>query len=81
MQIKRFFKDEIYLFRLKGHLKHFLENCRFSQKSGNDADSRGWGCHAIYAIMTHCVRKSICGSPHSKSAVSNFSECRFSYEN
>ena len=43
MQIKRFFKNVIYLFYCQGHLKHFLENYRLCRKSGNDAYSREWG--------------------------------------
>ena len=47
MQIKRFF------FCCQGNLKHFLENYRFCRKSGNDAYSKRWRCHAICVNMTH----------------------------
>ena len=30
-------------FCCQGHLKHILENYQYSQKSGNDAESRGLG--------------------------------------
>ena len=43
MQIKRFFKDVIYLFCFQVYLKHFLENYWFCRKSRNGAYSiRGW---------------------------------------
>ena len=53
--IKRF-KDVIYLFCCLGHLKHFLENYVFCQKSGNDTCSRRWGrggpcCLHDYDVM------------------------------
>ena len=55
--IKRF-KDVIYLFCCLGHLKHFLENYVFCQKSGNDTCSRRWGrgeSHVVCVIMTHSL--------------------------
>ena len=59
MYIQRFFKDAIYLFSCQGHLKQFIGNYQFRQKSGNDAYSRGLGGHVICVIMTHRAQKSI----------------------
>ena len=42
-------------FCCQGYLKHFLENCGFCLKSGNDAYSRGWGSCCLphyYALHT-----------------------------
>ena len=43
--------------------RNFLETYRFCRKSGNYANSRDWGGHALCVIMTQCLRKSIYDSP------------------
>ena len=56
-------KMQFAIFYPKNILNFFLENYGFSQKSGNEANSRGRRGHVLCVIMTHYLRKSICDSP------------------
>ena len=55
MEIRRFFKDVIYLFCFQKHLKQFLENYRLYRKSGDDVYSRGYGgsCYLRHFFRLH----------------------------
>ena len=44
-------KDVIYLFCCQGHLRHFLENNGFCQKSGNDMGVRGGGGVMLFGSL------------------------------
>ena len=64
IQIKRFFKDVVYLFCCQGHLKNFLESYWFSQKSGSGAYSSGWGergscCLCHYDVLRTKIDMSL----------------------
>ena len=45
----------MYLFCCQGHLKHFLENYGFCQKSESDTYSKGWGRGVMSFAALWCI--------------------------